>query len=49
MPASKAMNHMELRFNPLLWRELLQELDIRLEQSFACMETLITPDMRAIA
>jgi hypothetical protein len=28
---------------------LLQELDIRLEQSFACMETLITPDMRAIA
>ncbi|SFR13342.1 hypothetical protein SAMN04488603_103418 [Paenibacillus sp. cl130] len=32
---------MELRFNPLLRRELLQELDIRLEQSFACMETLI--------
>ncbi|WP_245240348.1 hypothetical protein [Paenibacillus peoriae] len=41
MPASKAMNYMELRFNPLLRRELLQELDIRLEQSFACMETLI--------
>ncbi|WP_238807818.1 hypothetical protein [Paenibacillus sp. EKM212P] len=49
MPARKAMNHMELRFNPLLWGVLLQELDIRLEQSFACMEALITPDTRAIA
>ncbi|MGQ3478645.1 hypothetical protein [Paenibacillus sp. TY11] len=34
MPANKAMYHTELRFNPLLWGELLQELDIRLEQSF---------------
>ncbi|MEB4783232.1 AraC family transcriptional regulator [Paenibacillus jamilae] len=47
--ASNVMNHLELRFNPLLWQELLQELGIRLEQSFACMEALITPDMRAIA
>ncbi|KJD44281.1 AraC family transcriptional regulator [Paenibacillus terrae] len=49
MPGNKAMNHMELRFNPSLWSELLQELSIRQEQSFACMETVITPGMRAIA
>ncbi|WP_312115134.1 helix-turn-helix transcriptional regulator [Brevibacillus reuszeri] len=49
MPKNKRVIHLELCFDYLQWKSLLQEMNARPEQSFAALEITITPSMLHIA
>lgn len=49
MPKNERVIHLELCFDYLQWKSLLQEMNARPEQSFAALEITITPRMLHIA